>query len=376
LKNKILFITHEASRTGAPMVILHLIKWLQTNSDYCIDLLSLKGGELSDEFSEIVNEYYVLPKPRKTKPTIYHRVQRKIGLKGTEDNQAKFLKNISENHYDLIYSNTVISIPFGNQIKQYNSQSKHIAHIHELQVIIQQILPDFKLHSEHVDHFIAASDLVKNNLSKNWDISPQQISRVYECSLVEIETKIKRSSKNKVFHVGGAGTVHWRKGSDLFIQVASYLKTLRPELDFKFTWVGAVSKNERFIHEEDIRKAGLEDNVFFTGPTNEPTNIFKEFDVFLMTSREDPFPLVCIEVGMLGKPILCFEGATGTQEIITKGGGSVISYLDTRQMAKTITEYIDSPKLLQEKGKINAQEFSEFSPDKICPQILEVLKLL
>lgn len=376
MKNKILFITHEASRTGAPMVILHLIKWLQTNSDYCIDLLSLKGGELSDEFSEIVNEYYVLPKPRKTKPTIYDRVQRKIGLKGTEDNQAKFLKNISENHYDLIYSNTVISIPFGNQIKQYNSQSKHIAHIHELQVIIQQILPDFKLHSEHVDHFIAASDLVKNNLSKNWDISPQQISRVYECSLVEIETTIKRSSKNKVFHVGGAGTVHWRKGSDLFIQVASYLKTLRPELDFKFTWVGAVSKNERFIHEEDIRKSGLEDNVFFTGPTNEPTNIFKEFDVFLMTSREDPFPLVCIEVGMLGKPILCFEGATGTQEIITKGGGSVINYLDTRQMAKTITEYIDSPKLLQEKGKINAQEFSKFSPDKICPQILEVLKLL
>ena len=376
MKNKILFITHEASRTGAPMVILHLIKWLQANTDYCIDLLSLKGGELNDEFSEIVNEYYVLPKPRKTKPTIYDRVQRKIGLKGTEDNQAKFLKNISENHYDLIYSNTVISIPFGNQIKQYNSQSKHIAHIHELQVIIQQILPDFKLHSEHVDHFIAASDLVKNNLSKNWDISPQQISRVYECSLVEIETTIKRSSKNKVFHVGGAGTVHWRKGSDLFIQVASYLKTLRPELDFKFTWVGAVSKNERFIHEEDIRKSGLEDNVFFTGPTNEPTNIFKEFDVFLMTSREDPFPLVCIEVGMLGKPILCFEGATGTQEIITKGGGSVINYLDTRQMAKTITEYIDSPKLLQEKGKINAQEFSKFSPDKICPQILEVLKLL
>ena len=55
MKNKILFITHEASRTGAPMVILHLIKWLQTNSDYCIDLLSLKGGELSDEFSEIVH---------------------------------------------------------------------------------------------------------------------------------------------------------------------------------------------------------------------------------------------------------------------------------------------------------------------------------
>src|SRR5690606_10497838 len=124
-----------------------------------------------------------------------------------------------------------------------------------------------------------------------------------------------------------SGLVDWRKGYDVFIQVARYIKKQRPELDIQFTWVGSISKTNRIIIEEDLLKLGLKETVSFVEELSNPYNVYNSFDVFLMCSREDPFPLVCIEMGMLLKPIICFEKATGTAEIISKGGGEIVAYL-------------------------------------------------
>ena len=103
---------------------------------------------------------------------------------------------------------------------------------------------------------------------------------------------------------------------------------------------------------------------------------FNDFDVFLMTSREDPFPLVCIEVGMLGIPIICFDGATGSQEIINQGGGVVVPYLDTDAMAKQIQTYFLDRNLLKDHGEKNKALFSKLSPEHLCPQIWELLSAI
>src|ERR1041384_4246003 len=49
-----LFIGHDASKTGAPTVLLHLLRWIKQNrSDYFFDLLLLTGGELETEFRKV-----------------------------------------------------------------------------------------------------------------------------------------------------------------------------------------------------------------------------------------------------------------------------------------------------------------------------------
>ena len=119
---------------------------------------------------------------------------------------------------------------------------------------------------------------------------------------------------------------------------------------------------------------GLFNSLEFTGQTDQPAHYFKDMDLFLMTSREDPFPLVCIEVGMMGKPIICFDGATGTEEIVQDKGGKIVPYLDIRQMAETVLEYYNDAELVKQHGDYNREAFREFSPEKISLQIERIIE--
>ncbi len=47
---KVLFISHDASRTGAPIVLLHLLKWVKYNTDVEFLILLKDGVELEDRF--------------------------------------------------------------------------------------------------------------------------------------------------------------------------------------------------------------------------------------------------------------------------------------------------------------------------------------
>jgi glycosyltransferase involved in cell wall biosynthesis len=93
-----------------------------------------------------------------------------------------------------------------------------------------------------------------------------------------------------------------------------------------------------------------------------------------MTSREDPFPLVCIEVGMLGKPIVCFEKATGTAEIIEKGGGFIVPYLSVEGMAEKIIHYYNNPIEKEQHGEFNKTAFAQFTPEIGCPQLFSIIE--
>lgn len=369
---KILFIAHETNRTGAPTMLLYLLKWLkQQQPEINISLLVLKKGALLDDFKAVVDECYELES--QIKNSIFKKIVQKLFKSNISLIQKdNLLKQLANQQFDLVYSNTVVAIPYGHKIKSYNNKIKHIAHIHELNVIISQLLPNIGFYTTTTDVFIAPSKLVKENLIHYWDINESKIDVVYECSKVIIP-KVKKESSTQ-FTVGASGMVHWRKGSDIFIQVAAYLKNNHPNEAIKFVWVGAISRNEKIIIEEDIRKTGISDKVFFVGEHENPFEIFNDFNLFLMCSREDPFPLVCIEVGMLGKPIICFENATGSEEIIKKGGGTVVPYLDISAMAEKIIYYKNNPEIVKEQGEINRVEFSKFTPEIICPQILKVIE--
>jgi glycosyltransferase involved in cell wall biosynthesis len=93
-----------------------------------------------------------------------------------------------------------------------------------------------------------------------------------------------------------------------------------------------------------------------------------------MPSREDPFPLVCIEMGLLGIPIVCFEKATGTAEVLSNGGGKIIPYLDIESMAETIVFYYSNQEALDFDSQKAKEIFNNFTPEIICPQIYQLIE--
>ncbi len=58
---KVLFITHDASRSGAPMVLLHLMRWLKANQpEITFDILFVKRGVMERDFKALsIESFYI-----------------------------------------------------------------------------------------------------------------------------------------------------------------------------------------------------------------------------------------------------------------------------------------------------------------------------
>nr|WP_315255319.1 glycosyltransferase [uncultured Flavobacterium sp.] len=377
---KILFISHDATRTGAPYVLLQFLQWLKNyhNDSICFDVLFIKGGNIQNEFEQLaVKTYHLSDFNVINKESFFNKIKRfalkRIIIKSKE---TKKYDKLLSNNYEIIYANTMISIPLAVELKKAtNSKLKVIAHIHELNTIIDSMMPNFRDYVPLIDNFISVSRLVKENLEQNYGVLSKSNPIIYEFS----DKKIIRTeglNKNKIFEVGASGYVHWRKGDDIFIQVANYIKNYHPELEIQFTWVGGMNNNQKTIVENDLKKMNLTECVRFVGEQHNPESYYSNFDLFLLPSREDPFPLVSIEMGKFGVPILCFEKATGTAEIITNGGGYILPYLDCKAMAEKIVFYYYNREELIKDGEFNKKQFARFSSENQCKEIFDYIQNL
>ncbi len=378
---RILFITHDSTRTGAPLVLLYLMQWIKENKkEVEFELLDLKGGEIHENFVDISKNTYLITN-KKSKSHFFNFFKKAYyKVKGTNEKsiiENKILKNLKKNDYDIIYANTVLSLGIASKIKAQDLKAKLIIHVHELDVVIKSLVPNFTDFISLTDHWICASELVRDNLINNYYININSTNVIYEFSKLEqtLEDSLGLVDDSKPFIVGGAGSVILRKGYDLFVAVANEVKRQAPDLNIVFNWVGKISNRKTKIEiEYELQKAGLQEVVFFLGEKEEPFNFFKQFDVFLMISREDPFPLVCIEVASLGKPIICFDGATGTQEILRKGGGKIVPYLSIYDMAMEVIAYARNKDTITKDSQIIMKNFEEYTPQKQSPKIYNIIK--
>jgi hypothetical protein len=131
----------------------------------------------------------------------------------------------------------------------------------------------------------------------------------------------------------GVGYADHRKGIDLFVETAAALAAQRP--DVVAVWVGHFDHAlERRIRER-VAQLGLKERILFPGRVANPTmgSFYAGADVYLLTSREDPYPSVVLEAFAAGLPVIAFEGASGTTELLEGGCGRIVAAFDTGAMA-------------------------------------------
>ncbi len=374
---KILFITHETSLSGASRSLLYFVDWFKKNkpSDkiYVLSLSSV--NPLQNAFQTISDYYFDLTNvSRKPNYSFINRAKRILFNKEIVSEKERLISELAANHFDVLYSNTVVCLPIAQEIKTKFNYSKILLHVHELKTAINQLLPDFRKRYEQVDFTIAASELVKENLINYFLCDAKNIQKVYECSDIFIsETYMELEPKNaqKVFMVGAA---YWAKGDDIFLLVAK--EVISRNENVHFYWLGGQS-NERFtVNQGDIEKLGISKNVHFLTHTPFPHDTVKQADVFALTSRSDSFPLAAIEAGLLGVPIVCFEKASGIQEIIEHGGGTIVPYLDIIKMSDAILYLLSNENFRLQKSDEIKKIFEQCKPDFISKEINKVLNKL
>lgn len=346
MKKKILFISHDATRTGAPILLINLAKILKANG-YAIGFLLKYGGPLEYQFSELGEECVIAHRPSSV--SLFSRLKKRI----FQPKPFFDLRQLNWEDYSLILSNTITNGDILPLIRE-KYKGKIMSYVHEL-----QMATNFFTNSDNVqallkctDHFMVPSIAVKDHLISNLEILPSKISVVNY--FIPASSIINRDLVQKsTFNVGGAGTTDWRKGPDLFIHVALTVFKKLPDAKIHFLWKGAAENHfetKRLLY--DINKAGLEGKVTILPVNSEMDRFYSTLDLFLLSSREDPFPLVLLEAAGSGIPSVCFDNSGGAIEFINEsGGGLTVPYLDIEEMANKVIYYYEYPDKRESAGR-------------------------
>jgi LmbE family N-acetylglucosaminyl deacetylase/glycosyltransferase involved in cell wall biosynthesis/GT2 family glycosyltransferase len=333
-KPEILFVSHEATRTGAPIFLLTLIERLMKELDISVSILLVRGGELERAFRAFGST---------------------IVLGNADALNPLLLDSLKARNIRLVYVNTISNGALQSRLKVLGCPI--VCHVHELAFSMDHHFGgrNLKQALASTDVFFAGSAAVRSHLEKlappDRIVLAHPFIDVKENQRAAAESKAPLSLPRDAVVVGACGLIGWRKGTDLFVQVAkrALASTTRPVV---FVWVGGpLAEGDYPRLRYDAEVMGISKQLVFTGNVEATLPYFAQFDVFVLPSREDPFPLVMLDAASLGQPIVCFEGAGGTPELVENDAGLVVPYMDIDSMAEAVTRLVEHADLRTRMGE-------------------------
>jgi len=350
VNKKVLFISHEASRSGAPILLLNLIKLLKENSSLHIEVLIKEDGSLTEEYRKIA------------KTTILYRKDKDVLQRVKRIFIRLFTKQFFGN-FDLVISNTITNGDIDWLIKKYY----HVfTYVHEFKEVIDAVTTKEELNKikAHTSMFLSPSKAVTQNLITNLSIETNKIKWLpyYVPDLFSKKEKYRIEIRRQLgipphaFIIGGMGSLEKRKGTDLFFLVAKEL--IKTDGGLFFIWCGG---NEMSFEWQQYQSAITENSLekyFLLLPQSEhPISMMSCFDMFFLSSREDPYPLVMAESAMMQLPIVYFKNTGGVDEFVSDNGGFGVSAFDIKQVCQHIQTLKNNVDVRNEFGKTNREKY-------------------
>lgn len=145
-----------------------------------------------------------------------------------------------------------------------------------------------------------------------------------------------------VSEVLGIGSAGWRKGTDRFLAVAHELG--RTRADVRCTWIGSPpGPGWSFA-------VGARLPVRWEPPTGDPWSVGSHARLLLVPSREDPLPLVVLEAGGRGIPVVAARTG-GLDDLLGDERGVVVDGHDLRAMADAVRSVVEDPATATERAE-------------------------
>ena len=380
---RILFLSHSASRNGATILLLHFLRWLRDKTDYRIEVLVNGSGELLDEFRAVA------PTTAWRSPTfLLEAFPRRWRAAWRPRLEAQCLKAfLAGRRYDLVYANTAAT---WRQVAFLARRTRGLLwHIHELGYALRLTMGEESIRQLFplAARFIAVSNPVWYALVKEFGVSEQKVDLVHEFVPIPSLSSESRALKRQLirqrlgwpdtsFVVGGCGSLGWRKGTDVFLQIARKMQMETRDKPIRFLWVGGAAEDKEMLeYNHDVRALGLQGHCCCVPSTADVLDYYSAMDVFALPSREDPFPLVMLEAGAQGLPVVCFAGSGGAVEFIGQDAGLVAPYLDVQAFAAHLVRLHDDPHL---RGGLGAQAARKvrtlYSLEVQAPKLLQSIE--
>jgi glycosyltransferase involved in cell wall biosynthesis len=354
---RILFLGHSASRNGASILLLDILRWLRAHTDWHVRLVVDGRGPLVSEYAAVLPTHVLRDV---TRPLA--AITGRGGKPAAHVRRAYVSSLLGARGFDLIYANTASAWPLVEAVGR--SATPVLWHIHELAYALEVEVTAERARTafQRASGLVAVSGAVRQMLVETCDVPSERIDVIpgfvkVPPSNPDDRSRAKRSLSSQLgwpeqaFIVGGCGSLGWRKGTDLFAQIAKALSRDPRYAAMRFLWVGGPERGRdalEFAH--DVRTLGLVDRLARVPATADVTDHYRAMDVFALTSREDPFPLVMLEAGGHGVPVVCFRDAGGGPDFVEEDAGLIADSMDLRGFAALVGRLHDDPELRRRLG--------------------------
>ena len=314
---KITLILHEATRTGAPRVGGLIARELAEGAD--VHVIVLKDGPLAPWLVELLGEERI---------TVIAGDEFSHNIPFEQRLQSA-TKALGGWESDLVYVNSLAASVFALAAKALGRRV--IIHVHEKAAEIYNLLRHNLTKIEVMgiaDGLILAADDLSRDIIDVFGLMPENsvnfgiaidIDAVRQSARQWVKAALNASGaplqKSDRIVVGMCGHASPRKGADIFFASAE----ASPECDF--LWVGGWTTEDAIENTayELFREKQLS-NFYVAGPVENPYAYINQMDLFFLSSREDPNPLVLAEAMVLHVPLLCFSKTTAVWDRLGRSG--------------------------------------------------------
>jgi len=352
----VLFVNHEETLTGAPRIVFEIAK---RTAQHCNVVVASKArGGMHREFVSVFGDNLIHPGE----------------LIDESDRYVLAARTIDAVMPRCVYVNSIVSYEYAFEAKRRGIPT--IMHVHEIGAAFDRAV-DKNYHAVFkncADTFIAASHATRDYLVEHMGCAPESVEVMHEFvdsaavrslatrkKRINVERELGISSDEKL--IVAIGTFDRRKGADLFAKAA--IKARKDGLRARFAWIGrGPHPYEGLI--ETLRDCG--DALIHIPETPNPFPYLARADVFVLPSREDPFPLVVLEAMALGVPVIAFERSGGAREALADGVGELVAEFSVVRLLERIELLVNNEALREKLGVCGVEAQKKFDVVPMVPQ--------
>jgi glycogen synthase len=273
--------------------------------------------------------------------------------------------------FDMIHAHDWMTVPAALLARRISGRP-FVLHIHSLEYdrsgekVNEEICAIEREGLEKADRIIAVSHRTKRMIIERYAIDPQKISVGYNAvSQAEARQTRRTEESGERKMVLFLGRITFQKGPDYFVEAASLVLKVLPEVTF--VMAGAGDMMGRMI--ERVAELGIGDRFHFTGflQGEEIERVFSLSDLYVMPSVSEPFGISPLEAMLYDVPVI-LSRQSGVSEILKHA--LKVDFWDTWEMAAKIIAILKHPILARAMTKKALDELRkirwEYAAEKIA----------
>jgi glycosyltransferase involved in cell wall biosynthesis len=347
---KILLVGHDAYPHGAQILLLNIGRVMRRGFGMEVEFLLLEGGPLVTQYSDVAPTTVATSERerREKSQELYRRgFQRGVVNTSAAGDMARLLAGIG-----------IVTTVLVHEMPRLLLEKRLLPAMANIAVFAREIFFPAPIVR---DKFLALCP----ELRARPIIMPQgSYSKIEPTADARKQVRSDLGILDDEFVAVGLGYADLRKGFDLFIQIAKTMHMRDPR--WHLVWVGHLDSTTTQYLSLDLDNAAERYKLHVIPFTNDVMPYLAAADLYLLTSREDPFPTVVLEALQAGIPAIAFQGSGGMADMITeKNAGTVVELGDVDAVVRAMTSLVEidpeAKSIRQSRLKGVAAEY-EFEP--------------